>query len=816
MRKFSLFKLTLSLLCGIVASFALPLNSKAQTVSPQNGAYLDELSVITITFSGDVTLDNIDGIMISAGTTVLPPYDKPGEYGFKVNTNGNVATITLDKPYENLYTYEAWGSIYVEEGTFSVGGKPCETISADWTFKPSTATIPENPIVTPRKGSSNMSLSEITISWEGCGVEIVGSEYELSEVKFGIQGSNYSNANIASIEAVGDAGELGHSKVVIKVQNSQNDNQPFTEAGTYVLNLDQGIIQINATDGSAIFPGDEFTFFISNYIVSPQNLTTISSFNGLTIAGKDVEITDFSLIELYKNYYDTFAPPADEELPMAVGAGVTATEFDGVPALNVSFEGITSLYNGHYTFIIPAGVVNVEGKPINNGEKLYVAFTVTGNLRPLPEITTYPAQGNIEELSSVKVMWGEKSAENAEIKYGEILKVADGVAWVEVNLVLPSGETKLVNAEVVDVLDEDSEVEMPEVLGSYLNINLDATYTEEGEYTVVIPANTLTVEIDNTNSIPVDQTSIHYVIGDEPSYITVNPRVSPANNYVGGPVGVIAVTWPGVNLVMDSEDKDLKTPVDPAYVEITVNGNPVAINPNVTGGGRIWVKAQYESDGNMTEWRVDDQMLIELPDIYFFWTGDVKVEIKEGAVTSVTGEINRPISLNYTFISLDNNASWIPAVPEEGKVVNFKQGECVIYAYWEGYDNPQINTEAAQAPFYQMESDGNNGSHVNASKYMSIEDGKVKFDFTTLEAGVYLLDIPDGVIILGEGVRNGEVTYNFVITDSSMVNEIITESQEFEVYNLQGIRVLKTTDKDEITNLAKGLYIINGKKVLVK
>lgn len=275
----------------------VPLMVNGQTVSPRSGSTLQELSEINITFSSDVVLQNIDGISIGLGNLYLPPWDNPDERGFTVTTQGNQATIKLDTPYSNLYNFEQWGSFVCEEGTFLVGGSPGGEIGAEWTFSPSTATIPD-PVISPARGSVNLSLNEFTIEWPGCGVEIVGNEWDLEEVKFGIQGVNYNNANIASIETTGSAGSLGNSQLVIKVQNSQDGNNPFTEKGTYVLNLEQGVVKINATDGSAMFPGDEFTFYISDYTVSPKNMSKISSFDGLTIGGGNIEISDPSLIKL--------------------------------------------------------------------------------------------------------------------------------------------------------------------------------------------------------------------------------------------------------------------------------------------------------------------------------------------------------------------------------------------------------------------------------------------------------------------------------------------------------------------------------------
>lgn len=270
-------------------------------------------------------------------------------------------------------------------------------------------------------------------------------------------------------------------------------------------------------------------------------------------------------------------------------------------------------------------------------------------------------------------------------------------------------------------------------------------------------------------------------------YIDVNPVANPSDGYVGGPQGVISVYWPGVSLQMNSQDKDIKTPVDPSFVSVTVNGNPVTIDPDMTGQGKIYVGAQYESDGSTTQTRVNDQLTILLPDMFFFWEGNIQVVIKEGAVTSVSGAVNKELTLNYTFAELNYNAIWEPAQPLDGTPVKFSQGECVFYVYWEGYTDLKINSGAR--PFYQLENESNNGSQISASQYMSIENGKVKFDFSSFEPGTFIICLPDASINLGEGVDNGEAIYNFqIVADTSVLDFVSpypSENDSFDGFTVK-------------------------------
>ena len=82
---------------------------------------------------------------------------------------------------------------------------------------------------------------------------------------------------------------------------------------------------------------------------------------------------------------------------------------------------------------------------------------------------------------------------------------------------------------------------------------------------------------------------------------------------------------------------------------------------------------------------------------------------------------------------------------------------------------------------------------------------------TELEPGVYYLSLREGAVLV-DGVINA-ATYDYMfsvaepVTDS--IDTIGSENDVKEIYNLNGV---KLNEK----NVGKGIYIINGKKVIVK
>lgn len=87
-----------------------------------------------------------------------------------------------------------------------------------------------------------------------------------------------------------------------------------------------------------------------------------------------------------------------------------------------------------------------------------------------------------------------------------------------------------------------------------------------------------------------------------------------------------------------------------------------------------------------------------------------------------------------------------------------------------------------------------------------------------------LLAFSDDMKVVSGGIysQEGPAALSYVYSgddnESSAVEEILpeaTEEEEFDVYNINGIRVLTTRDRNAVDNLPKGIYIINGKKIRI-
>lgn len=83
--------------------------------------------------------------------------------------------------------------------------------------------------------------------------------------------------------------------------------------------------------------------------------------------------------------------------------------------------------------------------------------------------------------------------------------------------------------------------------------------------------------------------------------------------------------------------------------------------------------------------------------------------------------------------------------------------------------------------------------------------------------GTYIIEIPDGYFVDRNSKEIKGVTLKYIVENATDIENIVVEGNtDCAVYNLTGIKVLDADNTDKLNTLPKGIYIINGKKVLVK
>ncbi|MDE6655143.1 MAG: hypothetical protein K2K37_12245 [Muribaculaceae bacterium] len=85
-----------------------------------------------------------------------------------------------------------------------------------------------------------------------------------------------------------------------------------------------------------------------------------------------------------------------------------------------------------------------------------------------------------------------------------------------------------------------------------------------------------------------------------------------------------------------------------------------------------------------------------------------------------------------------------------------------------------------------------------------------------VEPGVYTLSIPAGMFAFADETTNDALTAVYTITTTSIGMVAVETADVYNVYTVAGVCVLSTADAADLSTLRPGLYIINGKKILVK
>ena len=70
--------------------------------------------------------------------------------------------------------------------------------------------------------------------------------------------------------------------------------------------------------------------------------------------------------------------------------------------------------------------------------------------------------------------------------------------------------------------------------------------------------------------------------------------------------------------------------------------------------------------------------------------------------------------------------------------------------------------------------------------------------------------------MFGTGSANAELTYEFTVGEGDGVSSVSVDESKVTVYTLNGVKVLDNADRESLRTLKKGIYIVNGKKTVVK
>lgn len=247
----------------------------------------------------------------------------------------------------------------------------------------------------------------------------------------------------------------------------------------------------------------------------------------------------------------------------------------------------------------------------------------------------------------------------------------------------------------------------------------------------------------------------------------------------------------------------------PAEINITLSGEGAKVNSAlVTYGMNTRVPAETKVEGKVITVTVPEAAL---------------AENNIGVSVAAVNENGTPISYGTDGVILlayqmpKNILVPTEVTPADGSTV--KSIATVELTVDSKYGVGELNTNNV----ITVKKDGAEASNISASiDYAAGDDmNKMMITFTPeiTEDGTYTVVIPEETFYdLDGNLFNPELTYTFIVDKSTNIGGVEVEDANavVEVYSVDGCLVSKGKKADVMKKLVKGIYIINGQKVVIR
>lgn len=247
----------------------------------------------------------------------------------------------------------------------------------------------------------------------------------------------------------------------------------------------------------------------------------------------------------------------------------------------------------------------------------------------------------------------------------------------------------------------------------------------------------------------------------------------------------------------------------PAEINITLSGEGAKVNSAlVTYGMNTRVPAEAKVEGKVITVTVPEAAL---------------AENNIGVSVAAVNESGTPISYGtdgvilLTYQMPKNILVPTEVTPADGSTV--KSIATVELTVDSKYGVGELNTNNV----ITVKKDGAEASNISAAiDYATGDDmNKMMITFTPeiTEDGTYTVVIPEETFYdLNGNLFNPELTYTFIVDKSTNIGGVEVEDANavVEVYSVDGCLVSKGKKADVMKKLVKGIYIINGQKVVIR
>lgn len=271
----------------------------------------------------------------------------------------------------------------------------------------------------------------------------------------------------------------------------------------------------------------------------------------------------------------------------------------------------------------------------------------------------------------------------------------------------------------------------------------------------------------------------------------------PGGYYVTMVPSSVSVTWDNqpiefVDAKMDDFDEE--------YVDVSVSFDGETEQP-----AKAYIMFSEGFDGSDDLWLLD-VALYDMEGIWDFDGNSLVITLPEGIVKNSEGLLNPTQDLTFYILPSFTNYT---VTPETGSIL--ASDDAVVTISFQG--NPiEYNQDSVTAYIYEPEFEE---IHLDYNKEVTInENNEIVVNMTTLSPGEYELVIPEGFVMVKDSEENylsPDIWLEFTISESEGISTVTLSTRNNSVYNLNGVKV-----GDSLRSLIPGIYVVDGKKVLVK
>ena len=468
-----------------------------------------------------------------------------------------------------------------------------------------------------------------------------------------------------------------------------------------------------------------------------------------------------------------------------------------------------------YTLNVPAGAVNVDvdGESVPCNDVTY-SFTLRSSQQvEVPAPTVNPAGPDVTALDVVTISWNGFAVKR-NLKDGAL----DETDYAQpITLSINGGQPQ----EIAVGMNGES----VEFGGYYKEALLKVDAAVDGEYLIHIPAGCFSVVSGATGTKLIDEDIdlvYNVTLNDQPatSWMRQAAVVLPENGdgeaFTSLLQFIISWNFQGIR----PTEKGLSATVSRNLEYLgTLDARKFHVANVTTEPGSEGAPVDPAPEGYGNEIRVDVEDYIPffnpVPGMY-------QVTIPEGIVENVNGALNPQQTFTFwIFPAIDVMPVSDPAAVDGENPANYAPLASLdkVKVTWPDY--PVV--ELAMNPEVKLlvtELDENNDQVENyITLNPTVEDGSlvVNLGDYTKEDGSYTLLINEISVFFADDYTNGPAEFVYIVNKDSGVATIIgAVDGRFVVYNLNGVMILDTDNGADLNSLENGIYVINGKKVMIR